>query len=232
MLATLCAGHTRASVAGAVSVAPKPVRKGISSPQVLYASCFISSNTCCGSAAPANHRTFSFEKKLSRRSRVGAQIRQQGFEAFRHVEVPGRSDVAQVAHRGFDRAGHRLALVDVIRAAVVEHQAQVVVAGGGVVPRRPVHQHRRLVAEEGQHRQDHFLVRAPHALGVDHRLRRAGGAGGEEELDDGVGADAGMRLVDRAGGRRLFQAIDDFAPDMAPKPSGTSFGPTRKPIPA
>ena len=37
-----------------------------------------------------------------------------------------------------DGAGQRLALVDIERAAVVEHEAEIVVAAEGVVPRQPV----------------------------------------------------------------------------------------------
>ena len=51
--------------------------------------------------------------------------------------------------------------------------------------------------EEREHGADHLLVRAPHALRVDHRLGLAGGAGGEEELRDRVGADARHALRPR-----------------------------------
>ena len=47
-----------------------------------------------------------------------------------------------------DGARHRLALVDIERAAIVEHQIEIVIAAEGVVPRQPVDQHRRLVGEE------------------------------------------------------------------------------------
>ena len=78
---------------------------------------------------------------------VAAQIRQQHLKALRHVEIDRRRDVAQIAHGRLDGARQRLAFVDIERAAIVEHHAEIVVAAEGVVPRRPVDQHRRLVGE-------------------------------------------------------------------------------------
>ena len=91
---------------------------------------------------------------------------------------------------------------------MIEHHAEILVARGGVVPRRPVDQHRRILAEEREHALDHRLVRAPHALRVDHGLRRAGRAGGKQKLDDGVRPDSCVRLVERARRRRLRQLRD------------------------
>ena len=141
-------------------------------------------------AAPANNSTFSRLKKFCAQLRVRAEERQQRLVALGHVEVPGRRDLAQIAHRLLDQAGHRLAFVDIHRAAVVEHEADIVIAAGGVVPWRPVDNHRRLVLEIGQRRAQHHLVGAPHALGVDHAFGHAGRAGGEQDLGDGVRADA------------------------------------------
>src|SRR5262249_1810272 len=58
--------HMRAMAMGAVSVAPRPVRNMMRSPQVASASACISSNTDCDSAAPANHSTLSLLKKVLR----------------------------------------------------------------------------------------------------------------------------------------------------------------------
>jgi hypothetical protein len=57
---------------------------------------------------------------------------------------------------------------------LIEHQAEVVIASGGVVPRQPVAEHRRCVAEERQDRADHLLVGAEHPLRVDDAFRTAG----------------------------------------------------------
>ena len=127
-------------------------------------------------------------------------------EALGHVEVDRRRDLAQVAQGLADQRRRRLAFVDVERAAVVERDADVVVAAEGVVPGQPVDQHRRLGGQRREALADHLLVRAQHALRVDHALGQLGRAGGEEELGDGVGADRGMRIVDRARRRRLQQA--------------------------
>ena len=78
--------------------------------------------------------------------RIGTQIRQQRLKALRHVEIDGRRDLLEVADRRRNRAGQRLALVDVERAAIGQDEAEVVVAAERVVPRQPVDDHRRLVA--------------------------------------------------------------------------------------
>ena len=128
-------------------------------------------------------------------------MRQQHLETFRHVEIDRRRDVAQIAHGGVDGAGQRLAVVDIERAAVVQHEVEIVIAAEGVVPRQPVDDHRRLVGDEGEAAADHRLVGAQHQLGVDDAFGLAGRAGGEQDFGDGVGRDFGMRRFDRR--RRL-----------------------------
>ena len=62
--------------------------------------------------------------------------------------------------------------------------------------------HRRPVLEERPDLREHLLVRAEHALGVDHALGRAGRAGGEEDLRDGVGPDRARTRSSTARRRR------------------------------
>ena len=128
-------------------------------------------------------------------------MRQQHLESFRHVEIDRRRDVAQIARGGVDGAGQRLAVVDIERAAIVQHEVEIVIAAEGVVPRQPVDDHRRLVGDEGEAAADHRLVGAQHQLGVDDAFGLAGRAGGEQDFGDGVGSDFGMRRFDRR--RRL-----------------------------
>ena len=113
----------------------------------------------------------------------------------RHGEVRRRGDLAQVAHGRLECRRRRPAFVDIERAAVVEHEAEVVVAAGRVVPRQPVAEHRRLFGEKQQHAANHLLVRAQHALRVDHALRPAGRSRREQDLRDRVRADPRVRLV-------------------------------------
>jgi hypothetical protein len=170
------------------------------------------------------------EEHLHARQQVAAQHRigfhrvRNGLEAGRHVEVDGGRDLAQVAQRLGHAAGSGLAVVDVERAAVVQHDAHVVVAAEGVVPRQPVDQHRRLLAERGNRLPQLLLVGAPHAVRVDHRLGHLGGARGEEKLGDGVRPGGAHRGVDgrccgrggecvQAGGGAAFELAfgeDDF----------------------
>ena len=134
---------------------------------------------------------------------VGFEQGQQHVAAARHVEVDRRLHLAQVAHRLLDQPGRRPALVDVQRAAVAQHHVQVVVAAEGVAPRQPVHQHRLLVLEEAPGLRDHLLVGAQHAVGVDHHLRVAGRARGQQVLGMRVGRDG---LEGRAHCRALGRA--------------------------
>ena len=128
---------------------------------------------------------------------VALQVIQQRRKAARHVEIEGGRHLLQVGDRAADQRRHRLALVDVERAAVAQHHVEIVVAAEGVVPRQPVDQHRRVVLEECPGRRRALLVGAQHALGVDHALGLAGGAGGEQDLGQRVGPDAGERLLHR-----------------------------------
>ena len=141
-------------------------------------------------------------EEVSRSTRVAAQMRHQHLVEARHGEVGRARDLAQVAERGREERRRRLAFVDVERAAVVEHQAEVVVAAGGVVPRQPVADDRRLVGQKRQHRADHLLVGAQHPLRVDHALRPSRRSRGEEHLGDRV---AGRPLL-RAHRRRRSPA--------------------------
>ena len=130
---------------------------------------------------------------------VGLHRLRNGLEARRHVEVHRWRDLAQVAQRLVDERGRRLAFVDVERAAIGQHHAEVVVAAEGVVPGQPVDQHRALLGQD-RHRLSHLLlVGAPHAVGVDDGLGQLGRAAGEQELDDGVGRGGLLGGID--GGR-------------------------------
>ena len=79
--------------------------------------------------------------------------------AARHVEVHRGGDVAQVAQRfrEFDR--RRFTVVDVERAAVVEHHVEDLVRAGRVIPRRPI-QHHHFFGEKRKRLEVHLLVRA------------------------------------------------------------------------
>src|SRR6266850_1580511 len=130
---------------------------------------------------------------------VFLEVRQDQVEAARHVEVHRRRDLGEVLHRRLDQARHGLAGVDVHRAAVAQDQVEVVAAAEGVVPRQPVDRHRRPVLDEGPGLRELLLVRAQHAMRVDHALRQAGRAGSEEDLGDRPGPYLGvLALLRRA----------------------------------
>ncbi|MNZ78644.1 hypothetical protein D3C78_972260 [compost metagenome] len=117
----------------------------------------------------------------------------QFFPALGHGQVGGGRNFLEVAQCLGKPLGGGLAVVQVKGATVVQHDADVVAATKGVVPRQPVHQHRRLFAEHRKGLQQHLLVGAEHALGGDHRLGQLGGAGGKQELGDAVRTGGGKR---------------------------------------
>ena len=131
---------------------------------------------------------------------IATQMGDKFLIAFRHVEIDRGGNVAQVFHRAGDAGGRGCAVIDVERAAIIDDEADIVVAAEGVVPRQPIDDHRRRVLHEAQRFEDHLLVRAQHALGVDHAFRQSGGAGGEQEFRNRRSPDPRMRLIDGGGG--------------------------------
>ena len=129
---------------------------------------------------------------------IVAQIGQQRFIALGHVEIDRRRNLLQIAHGLLDAAGHRLALVEIHRAAIVQRQPDIVIAAEGVIPRQPVDDDRRLVLQERQRLAQHHLVGADHALGIDDRLWIAGRARRQQEFRDRVRADGLVHRVEAA----------------------------------
>ncbi len=146
----------------------------------------------CGGGAEAQAQR---REEAPGRRVVALEDRHQYAVACRDVEVHGGRDVLQVADSALDHPGRGAAVVDPQRATVDQHHVQVVVAAEGVAPRQPVQQHRRLVGEERPHLAHLLLIGGEHALGVDDALGRAGGAGGEHDLRDGVRPHAGEQLL-------------------------------------
>ncbi len=140
----------------------------------------------------------------------------QLFPAFGHGQVRRRRDFLEVA-QGFGKAlNGRFAVVEIERAAVVEHDTEVMTAAERVIPRQPVHQHRRLFAEHREGLQQHLLIGAQHALSGHHCLGQFGRARGEEKLGNAVRAAghergisfAATRLFKQAGKTQLTPAIE------------------------
>ena len=147
------------------------------------------------------------EEVLAERG-IAAKVRDEHLEASRHVEVRRGRDLAQIAHRRVDPLRRRPSLVDVERAAVVQHDAEVVAAAKDVVPRQPVAEHRRLLGEKAHHVAQHLLIGAEHAVRGDHPFRQSRRAGGEEDLGYGVWSDRGTRAVERVIRRRRFECLE------------------------
>ncbi|MNM20201.1 hypothetical protein D3C81_305360 [compost metagenome] len=164
-------------------------------------------------------QTDTLEKDLPQ-LRVLLQCRGQFFPAFGYGQVGRRRHVFEIT-QGLRKPLRRgFAVVQVKAATVVEHDADVMAAAESVVPRQPVHQHRRFFAEHRKGLQQHLLVRAQHALGGDHRLGQLGRAGGEQELGDAVrprasksGLGLGSARLFKQAGETHLVASRDFAPD-------------------
>ena len=177
---------------------PRPVMMRMRSPMAAAACASSWSHTAWLQRRAGEHEGLAAREQRVAQHRSCVHRARDLFEALGHVEVDRRRDLAQVAQRLGDALRRGLAVVDVQRAAVVQRDADVVVAAEGVVPRQPVHQHRRLVRQEGAALAQHLLVGAPHAVRVDHALGLLGRARGEQELGDRVRA----RLRVRGGERR------------------------------
>src|SRR3989441_3115523 len=153
-------------------------------------------------------------EEIAAQALVLLEERQQQVEPARHVEVHGGRDFRQVLHGGLDEPRHGLAGIDVKRAAVAQQEVEVMTAAEGVIPRQPVDRHRRAVLDERPGLRKLLLVRAQHAVRVDHALRHAGRAGGEQDLRHRLGPHLGvLALLRRAGidlehvrNRRRFRA--------------------------
>ena len=169
------------------------------SPTVGLASRSSRSHTACDSPAPANMKAWTRLNSVSRSTSSFSIAVDELLEALGHVEIDRRRDLAQVAQRLRHSLRRRLAVVDVERAAVVEADADVLVAAEGVVPRQPVDQHRRLVGSGKPGTAPASAGCAQHAVRVRHALGRLGGARREQQLDDGVRARRGMGAARASG---------------------------------
>ena len=138
------------------------------------------------------------------------QCLDQFLPALGYGEVGRGGNLAQIAQGLGEALRGRLAGVQVETAPVVKHDAEVVATAERVVPRQPVHQHRRLLGERRKSLQKHLLIGAQHALGGDHRLGQLGRARGEEEFGDGVRPGGGESRIGRRQVTRLQQAVEAY----------------------
>ena len=131
--------------------------------------------------------------------------------------------LAQSGKRLREERRRRLAVVDVDGAAVDQHLVHVVVAAERVAPGQPVHEHRRFGGQERPGLQQHLLVRAEHAVGVDHALGRARGARREEQLGHGVGSDRIERLLHVRAWHRGHKLVEGGRARRDPVESGEGW---------
>src|SRR5262249_8423785 len=99
--------------------------------------------------------------------------------------------------------GEWVAFSDMKAAAIVEDQAEIVIAAEGVAPWQPVDDDRRLIGNKCKTGADHGLISAHHAMGVGDTLRPPGRTRGEENFCRVIRLHAPMRLIDFPGGGRL-----------------------------
>ena len=131
---------------------------------------------------------------------VGLKKWQQHLVPLGHIEIHGRRNLLEIGHGFFNLPRQRFAVVNVERAAVIQHAIKIVIAAESVVPRRPVEQHRRRIVKKRQRVRNLALVAGEHALGVDDAFGVAGGAGGKQEFGDGVWRHCRIRRIDGGSG--------------------------------
>ena len=77
-----------------------------------------------------------------------------------------------------------------------------------MVPRQPVEQRERLLAHERPDLRELLLIGRQHAVSVDHAFGQPGGAGGEQELGNGLRADRCHRLLQCRPGTALRHVVE------------------------
>src|SRR5207248_7740491 len=91
---------------------------------------------------------------------VITQIWQQRFVSFRHVEIDGRRNLGEIAHGLLDTAWHRLACIEIHRAAIKERQPDIVVAAKRMIPRQPDNSDRTTERKNPNHIYHHKASKA------------------------------------------------------------------------
>src|SRR4029077_11368522 len=77
-------------------------------------------------------------EKTLRERLVLLEVGQEDTKASRHVEVPVRRNITQVANRQLNAARGWFTPVHVKRSPVIEGEIEIVIAAGSVIPRRPI----------------------------------------------------------------------------------------------
>ena len=184
----------------------------IRSPQDCSASEFEIVPDVLGHARAREEQHLKAAEELVAKLRLPPEIGNEFFEAFRHIEINRGRDLAQIPHGFGDPVWRRLATVDIVGAAVEEHDANIVVAAEGVVPGQPVDDNRRFVPEKWKRCQDHGLVGADHAVRVDDALGQSRRSRGEQEFRDGVRPHGGVGRIGFGAGRCCKQFLEQRDP--------------------
>ena len=104
----------------------------------------------------------------------------------------------QVFQRAPKQRLDRLAIVDIKRAAIGQHHVEIMRATKDVVPRQPIDNFGRALAQKGESIGNLGLVHTHHAMGGDHALGVGGGPRGEQDFAHRIGANGGMGLINIA----------------------------------
>ena len=115
------------------------------------------------------------------------EMREQHRVPNGHIEVDRWRDLFEIAYRGIDRISGGFPRVEVQRSALLEHEVEVVVAAKGVIPRKPVDEHRWRLLHERPALLHHLLIGAEHPVRVDHCFWESRRPGREQVLRHGVG---------------------------------------------
>ena len=120
-----------------------------------------------------------FAEQIAPQHIVGVHGVGDGFQTCGDIEIHRGRNLAQVAQSLTHERWNGFTVVDIKRATMVKREAHIVVATKGMVPRQPIHQHRRFLSQHRHGLQHLLLVGAPHAVRVDHALGHIGRTRGE-----------------------------------------------------
>src|SRR6195256_1183526 len=134
MLPERLAWKWQSVASGEVSVEPQADTIGSARPTVLIESSSSASQRFCGSAAAGMEGEFHLIEETAAQFVVAAQGRDQHVETAWHVEIDRRHHAAQIGERRREQARRRLADVDIERAAIAQHQIEIVIGPEGMAP--------------------------------------------------------------------------------------------------
>ena len=125
---------------------------------------------------------FEPAEELFAEFRFTPEVWKQGFPTSRHVQIDSGSDFPEIANGFLKQVRCGLAVVNIKRAAVVEHEPDIVTAAERVIPGKPIDNHRRLFFQKRPRLRSGLHIGAQHPLRIDDGLGLPRRSGREQEF--------------------------------------------------